>query len=64
MYSPLRWQGGKSRLADFIVNLFPKHLAYVETCCGGASVFFAKPRDASKAEILNDRDGELINFYS
>lgn len=35
----------------------------METCCGGASVFWAKPRSASVAEILNDADGELINFY-
>ena len=41
----------------------PAHQAYVETCCGGAAVFWAKPREASKAEILNDADGELVNFY-
>lgn len=61
--SPLRWGGGKSRLAAEILGRFPLHDAYVETCCGGAAVFWAKPRHWSVAEILNDRDGELINFY-
>ena len=63
MKSPLRWPGGKRRLADMIVSVLPAHKAYVEGCCGGASVFFAKPRGISVAEILNDFDGELINFY-
>ena len=62
--SPLRWQGGKARLADEIILRIPQHAAYVEACCGGAAVFWAKPKEASKSEILNDLDGELINFYS
>jgi DNA adenine methylase len=60
--SPVRWQGGKRQLAEAILSYAPAHQVYVETCCGGAAVFWAKPR--SKAEILNDRDGDLINFYS
>ena len=63
MKSPLRWPGGKGRLAPVILQYVPPHEAYVETCCGGAAVFWAKPREWSKAEILNDADGELINFY-
>ncbi len=64
MASPVRWLGGKGRLADAILKRLLPHKAYVETCCGGAAVFWAKPKDISAAEILNDRDGELINFYS
>ncbi|NLF33269.1 MAG: DNA adenine methylase [Planctomycetes bacterium] len=60
---PLRWPGGKRRLAATIVAALPPHAAYVETCCGGAAVFWAKPRDISTCEILNDTDGELVNFY-
>ena len=60
---PLRWPGGKRRLAAGIIGLMPEHKCYVETCCGGAGVFWAKPRDMSISEILNDADGELINFY-
>ncbi len=63
MKSPLRWPGGKGRLAQTILGYFRPHKAYVEACCGGAAIFWAKPRDWSKAEILNDLDGELINFY-
>jgi len=61
--SPLRWPGGKARLAETILACMPAHDAHVETCCGGAAVFWAKPREISKAEVLNDADGELINFY-
>lgn len=61
--NPLRWLGGKSRLAVGIAADLPAHKSYVETCCGGAAVFWAKPRDISISEVLNDADGELINFY-
>ncbi len=64
MKSPIRWPGGKCRLAPLILQCIPEHQTYVETCCGGAAIFWAKPRDASTAEVLNDADGELINFYS
>ena len=64
MKSPLRWPGGKRRLAETILAHMPPHGAYVETCCGGAAVFWAKHRELSQAEILNDADGELINFYA
>jgi len=61
--SPLRWPGGKHRLAAEILSHVGDHQAYVEACCGGAAVFWAKPREWSKAEVLNDLDGELVNFY-
>ena len=64
MKSPLRWPGGKGWLAEAILTHFAAHKAYVEACCGGAAVFWAKDPADSAAEILNDRDGELINFYS
>ena len=41
----------------------PDHDCYCETCCGSAAVFWAKPREASRSEVLNDVDGELVNFY-
>jgi DNA adenine methylase len=63
MRSPLRWPGGKAKLASFILQRMPEHRLYVEACCGGASVFWAKPRAWSACEVLNDADGELINFY-
>jgi len=59
----LRWPGGKARLAEWILSRIQPHTLYVETCCGGAAVFWAKPKDPKITEVLNDADGELINFY-
>lgn len=61
MRGPLSYVGGKSRLAKRIVELLPEHTAYVEPFSGGAQVFFYKT--PSKIEVLNDLDGELVNFY-
>ena len=62
VYKPiLRWMGGKSKLAPFIISQFPQHTCYVEAFCGGAAILLKKPR--SKAETINDIDGELINLY-
>lgn len=60
MIGPLPWIGGKRRIAKRLVGLLPEHQTYVEPFCGGAQVFFAKPR--SRVEVLNDLDGELVNF--
>jgi DNA adenine methylase len=61
MKSPLCYLGGKSRLAKTIIENIPDHTCYVEPFCGAAWVFFAK--DPSRAEIINDRDSELITFW-
>lgn len=59
---PLRWWGGKSYLAPKIVALMPPHTHYVEPYAGGCAVLFAKPYEGT-SEIVNDLDGELINFW-
>ena len=62
MTSPIiPWLGGKRRLADRILPLFPPHQCYVEAFAGGAALFFLK--QPAKAEVLNDINGELINLY-
>lgn len=61
MSSLLSYVGGKNRLANQIIETFPKHLTYVETFAGGAQVFFRK--EPSKVEVLNDRDGEIANLF-
>lgn len=61
--SPLRWVGGKFRVRDKIIAKFPAHRCYVELFSGAAWVFFGKAAEMSKAEVLNDMDGELINFW-
>lgn len=59
--SPLAWLGGKSRLADRIVDRLPDHKTYCEVFAGAAWVLFRKP--PSKVEILNDINGDLITLY-
>jgi DNA adenine methylase len=56
------WLGGKRRLADRLIPLFPQHECYVELFCGGAALFFLKP-GVARAEVLNDVNGELVNLY-
>ena len=61
MNGPLSYIGGKRAIAKQIIEIFPEHTTYVEAFAGGAQVFFHKP--PSKVEVLNDLDGELVNFY-
>lgn len=56
------WMGGKRRLADRLLALFPPHECYVEAFAGGAALFFLRPQPA-RVEILNDANGELVNLY-
>lgn len=56
------WLGGKRRLAERLLALFPPHECYVEAFAGGAALFFLRPQPA-KVEILNDANGELVNLY-
>jgi DNA adenine methylase len=61
MKTPLSYYGGKQRLARRILGLIPEHQIYCEPFLGGGAIFFAKP--PSKVEVINDTNGELINFY-
>jgi DNA adenine methylase len=61
MVGPLSYIGGKNRLATQLIKIFPKHTTYVEAFAGGAQVFFHK--EPSAVEVLNDLDGEIINFF-
>lgn len=56
------WLGGKRKLAEQLLRLFPPHECYVEAFCGGGALFFLRAAPA-KAEILNDINGELVNLY-
>lgn len=53
--------GGKRKLADTIIPLFPEHECYVEVFSGAAAIFFLK--QSSKVEVLNDINGDIINLY-
>src|SRR5438552_9892883 len=61
MIGPLSYIGGKNRVARRLISLFPKHTTYVEPFAGGAQVFFHK--EPSKVEVLNDLNGEIVNFF-
>lgn len=62
MKTPITYYGGKQRMAPIIIPLIPPHVLYAETFCGGAAIFFSKK--PSPVEVLNDTNGELINFYT
>ena len=55
------WMGGKRRLVKHLLPEIDGFPTYVEGFCGGASLFFAKTE--SKAEVLNDINGDLVNLY-
>jgi DNA adenine methylase len=57
---PLPYIGGKRRIAPLIAKLLPPHVTYAEPLVGGGQVFFHKSR--SPVEVLNDLDGELVNY--
>ena len=48
-------------MVSTILPLIPEHNLYVEPFAGGAAIFFAKPK--SPAEVINDINGEVVNFY-
>lgn len=56
------WMGGKRRLADKLIPLFPRHECYVELFAGGAALFFMR-QVRSKVEVINDIQGDLVNLY-
>lgn len=57
----LRYHGGKFRLAPWIMQFFAPHTTYVEPFGGAAGVLIQKQR--SYAEVYNDLDGDIVNFF-
>ena len=53
--------GGKSKIKDEIIKLFPPHKLYVELFIGGGSIFFHK--DPSEYEVINDLDKDIFHIY-
>src|SRR5690606_24766123 len=56
------WLGGKRRLADRLIPLFPPHECYVEVFAGGAALYFLRPQ-AAPVEALNDITGDSVTLY-
>ena len=61
MRPPITYYGGKQKLVKELLPLIPPHELYVEAFMGGGALFFAK--EPSKAEIINDLNGNVSNFY-
>jgi DNA adenine methylase len=59
--APFAYFGGKTRLADRIVDLLPAHDHYVEPFAGSLAVLLAKPR--AEMETVNDLDQDLMTFW-
>ncbi|EFV09139.1 DNA adenine methylase family protein, partial [Campylobacter jejuni subsp. jejuni 305] len=59
--APFAWVGGKNYLAKEIIALMPEHKSYIEVFGGALSVFYQK--SASKIEVINDINDELINLH-
>ncbi len=58
---PFAYFGGKTNLAQKIVDLLPAHRHYVEPFAGSLAVLLAKPR--VDMETVNDLDGDLMTFW-
>ncbi len=61
MRTPISYYGGKQNMLKHILPLIPEHQLYVEPFFGGGAVFWAK--QPSKAEIINDYNGNVVIFY-
>lgn len=57
----LRYHGAKFRIAPWLLQYFPAHRCYTEPFGGAAGVLLQKPR--AYAEVYNDLDGEIVNFF-
>lgn len=67
LYSPLRYPGGKSRLADFLARVCVQNNVnghYIEPYAGGAAVALYLLLDGHVAEItINDKDRSIYAFW-
>jgi DNA adenine methylase len=59
--TPITYYGGKQSLLKYLLPLIPPHTLYCEPFFGGGALLFAKP--PSETEIINDLNGEVVNFF-
>lgn len=58
---PFGYYGAKQRLASQIIETLPPHNAWVEAFCGSAAITLAKK--PAPIEVINDRDGNIVNLF-
>jgi DNA adenine methylase len=61
--SPIIRMGGKSRIANKIVEMFPEHQTFVDIFTGAAHMLLAKPKETSKIEVINDKFDDIPNLF-
>ena len=57
----ISYYGGKSEMAQRLIEWMPKHKIYLEPFAGGLSVFFKKKK--AETNIVNDYDKDIANLY-
>lgn len=57
----LKYPGAKWRIADWIIIHMPEHHTYLEPFFGSGAVLFSKP--ASRIEVVNDLDDDVVNLF-
>jgi len=63
MKSILPYLWGKSKIVPKLVELFPKHVCFVDVFWGSMSVLLWKEKSLSKVEVYNDLDSEIVNLF-
>lgn len=61
MKPPVSYYGGKQRMLKHLTGMIPDHELYIEPFIGGGALFWSK--DPSPAEVINDLDDDIVNFY-
>lgn len=65
MNSPIGWIGGKRALRKEIIARFPQDGVgrYIEVFFGAGWVFFGRDKQPGQLEVINDRDGDVVNLF-